>query len=288
VAVTGAAGSGRRWILLVVGAAALLLTMVAAVAAVQHSGRLRARAVAADASAEPPGVDEIGAPGTAPGSVPPVPPSTVAPPSAGASASPPGPATSGPGNPGGGGPTAGLHPYTDTYKVQQPYDLAVSDRFSVTAGPTYNAWVLKGDKPFSAGSGTGPRTEMRWGNWSGVEHMWEADVLIDTGTTGAAIMQVKSNDGYEPVYVNVKGDGDLYNDSNHTVLASGVWGVWFHLICGYDPVSGDGRVWINGRLAITRHDPHPVGTVWYFKNGVYNVTGAKAEAHFRNVRFWTR
>jgi hypothetical protein len=37
------------------------------------------------------------------------------------------------------------------------------------------------------------------------------------------IMQVKSNDGYEPVYVNVRGDGDLYNDSNHTVLASGMW-----------------------------------------------------------------
>jgi hypothetical protein len=130
--------------------------------------------------------------------------------------------------------------------VQQPYDLAVSDRFSVTAGPTYNAWILKGDKPFSAGSGTGPRTAMRWGNWSGVEHMWEADVLIDSGTTGAAIMQVKINDGFESVYVNVKGNGDLYGDSNHTVLASGVWGVWFHLVCGYDPVSGNGRASING------------------------------------------
>jgi hypothetical protein len=79
----------------------------------------------------------------------------------------------------------------------------------VTAGPTYNAWILSGDKPFSAGSGTGPRTEMRWGNWSGTEHMWEADVLVDAGSTGTAIMQVKSNDGFEPVYVNVRNNGDL-------------------------------------------------------------------------------
>jgi hypothetical protein len=190
--------------------------------------------------------------------------------------------------PPGTGPTAGLKQYTDSYKVQKPYDLDVSQRFSVTSGPTYNAWIVNGDMPFSQGSGTGPRTEMRWGNWSRVEHMWEADVLVDPGTAGAAIMQVKSNDGFEPVYVNVKNNGSLYNDSNKTVLATNMWGVWFHMVCAYDPASGNGRVWINGRLAITRNDPHPIDTVWYFKNGVYNVTGDRAEAHFKNVRFWTR
>src|SRR5262249_11194778 len=70
-------------------------------------------------------------------------------------------------------PTSGLTEYTDTYSVQHPYDLAESARFSVTAGPEYNAWIMKGDKPFKQGSGTGPRTEMRWGtNWSGTEHQW--------------------------------------------------------------------------------------------------------------------
>jgi hypothetical protein len=64
--------------------------------------------------------------------------------------------------------------------------------------------------------------------------------------------------------------------------------MWFHLVCAYDPVSGNGRVWINGRLAITRNDPHPIGTVWYFKNGVYGITGSRSETHFKNVRFWTR
>src|SRR5580704_8762310 len=39
-------------------------------------------------------------------------------------------------------PTAGLKEYTDTYKVQKPYNLPVSARFSVTNGE-YNAWILK-------------------------------------------------------------------------------------------------------------------------------------------------
>ncbi len=186
-------------------------------------------------------------------------------------------------------PTDGLHQYTDTYTVQHPYNLPESARFSVTAGPTYNAWIFKGDKGFTPTTGTGPRTEMRWAtNWSGKEHMWEADVMIDAGSQGSAIMQVKSNAGFEPVYVQVIGGGNLRNDNGSTVLASNMWGKWFHMVCAYDPVTGNGRVWINGALVLTRHDPHPLSTVWYFKNGVYGITGSKSESHFRNFKFWTR
>jgi len=46
-------------------------------------------------------------------------------------------------------PTAGLKQYSDTFKVQHPYNLPESARFSTTAGPEYNAWIMKGDKPFS-------------------------------------------------------------------------------------------------------------------------------------------
>src|SRR5579859_3950449 len=89
-------------------------------------------------------------------------------------------------------PIPGVHPYTDTFIVQHPYNLPESARFSVDPGPVYNAWVLKGDKPLRPGSNTGPRTEMRWGlNWTSGLHVWEADVLVDAGTTKTAIMQVK-------------------------------------------------------------------------------------------------
>jgi hypothetical protein len=202
------------WVL--VGAGVSACALLAFGFAIVHSGPQPAR----------PASGRLGSPAAAPedsGSPTGTPTSSTPAASASRPAGPtPNPSATAPG--GGSSPTAGLHRYQDSYKVQQPYDLAVADRFSVTAGPTYSAWILKGDKPFSPGSGTGPRTEMRWGNWSDVEHMWEADVMVDPGTTGTAIMQVKSNDGFEPVYVNVKGNGDLYNDSNRTVLVSCVRG----------------------------------------------------------------
>jgi len=190
--------------------------LAVAVALTIHSGRSHTSTAVAPTSALPEDTASEPAPDGSP--------TPLASPKSGSPSASPSRTT----NPG-TGPTAGLRTYTDTYKVQQPYDLPPSARFSVSAGPTYNAWIQNGDKSFSPGSGTGPRTEMRWGNWSGVEHVWEADVLIDAGSAGTAIMQVKSNDGFEPVYVNVKDNGSLYNDSNHTVLASGMWGVWFHL-----------------------------------------------------------
>lgn len=185
------------------------------------------------------------------------------------------------------GPTSGLTSYPDTYKVQHPYDLPQSARFSVSSGPVYNAWILRDDKPFKQGSGTGPRTEMRWAtDWSGTEHQWSGDVLIDSGTSGACIMQVKGATGGEAIYLNVHGDGSLYNSVDKTPLATGLWGSWFHLNADFAPASGTARVWINGKLVLTAHYSAPADKVWYFKNGVYNTTGAKAEAHFRNITFW--
>lgn len=186
-------------------------------------------------------------------------------------------------------PTSGLTEYTDTYSVQHPYDLPQSARFSVTAGPEYNAWIQKGDKPFKQGSGTGPRTEMRWAtNWSGTEHQWEADVLIDNGTNGACIMQVKGATGGEAIYINTHNNGNIYNSVNNTVLASNMWGKWFHMNADFQPASGTVRVWINDNLVLTTHYSAPSSKVWYFKNGVYNTTSTKSEAHFKNVTFWRK
>jgi len=68
-------------------------------------------------------------------------------------------------------PTSGLTQYTDTYKVQHPYNLPESARFSITGG-VYNLFILKGDKGYSSGTTTGARTEMRWGgDWSSGEHL---------------------------------------------------------------------------------------------------------------------
>ena len=184
-------------------------------------------------------------------------------------------------------PTAGLTQYTDTFTVQHPFDLPESARFAVSAGPEYTAWILKGDKPFKPGSPTGPRTEMRWGtNWSQTEHQWSADVLVDAGTDGAAIMQVKGATGNEAIYLNVHSGGNLYNSVDKKPIVTGIWGRWIHINSDFNPANGSVRVWVNGNLVLTTHFSAPASKVWYFKNGVYNTNAAKAQAHFKNITFW--
>jgi hypothetical protein len=181
-------------------------------------------------------------------------------------------------------PTAGLTQYTDSYKVQHPYNLPESARFSITGGE-YNLWILKGDKGFTSGTPTGARTEMRWAtNWSSGEHLWSADVLIDPGTTGTCIMQVHVNGPGEAIYVQTK-NGNLYNSVN-TLLATNMVGKWFHLDAAYNPSNHLVQIWVNGNLALTTHYTKPAGTAFYFKNGVYNLSGSKSETHFKNLTLW--
>jgi hypothetical protein len=182
-------------------------------------------------------------------------------------------------------PTSGLTRYTDSYSVQHPYDLSTSARFSITDG-VYNTWILKGDKPHTPTSNTGPRTEMRWKtNWTSGEHLWEADVLIDKGTERTCIMQIKSSNAGEAIYVQVQNGGDIYHGS-HALVAKNMWGKWFHLTADYNPATGAAHIWINNSLAFTTHHADPAGTEWYFKNGVYNLAGDKSATHFKNIQFW--
>ncbi|MFC0540839.1 polysaccharide lyase family 7 protein [Kutzneria chonburiensis] len=186
-------------------------------------------------------------------------------------------------------PTAGLKQYSDDFSVQKPYNLATSDRFSTSAGPVYNAWIQQGDKAFKEGSPTGPRTEMRWHRtWSQIEHQFSADVLVDSGTDGACIMQVKGSTGGEAIYLNVHSNGNLYNSVIDKPIATGLWGKWFHLNADFNPANGNLRVWVNGQQVLSDHYDAPASKVWYFKNGVYNTRSAKSEAHFKNITFWTK
>jgi len=186
-------------------------------------------------------------------------------------------------------PTAGLKQYSDDFSVQKPYDLAQSDRFSTSAGPVYNAWIQKGDKPFKEGSPTGPRTEMRWHKtWSQTEHQFSADVLVDSGTDGACIMQVKGSTGGEAIYLNVHSNGNLYNSVVDKPIATGLWGKWFHLNADFNPANGNLRVWVDGKQVLSDRYDAPASKVWYFKNGVYNTKSAKSEAHFKNITFWSK
>src|SRR5215469_5930019 len=78
------------------------------------------------------------------------------------------------------GPTTGFHLIPDSYYVQKPYNLNASDRFTSSNG-VYTCWVFGNDQPFSQGSTTGPRTEMRWNNFPQQtrENMFECDAMFD-------------------------------------------------------------------------------------------------------------
>ncbi len=187
-------------------------------------------------------------------------------------------------------PTDGLVQYTDTFALQKPYDLNISDRFTasdVNGVLQYNCQVHSGDKALYITSTTNPRTEMRWNtNWNGTERMWQADVLVDAGTDNqTAIMQVKSNNGgNEAIYLTVNG-GNLYDSYGSSPIASNIIGKWMNIICAYNPSTGLARVWINGTQVESTTRTRPAGTIFYFKNGTYHVASVSKD-HFQNVKFW--
>jgi hypothetical protein len=178
-------------------------------------------------------------------------------------------------------PTAGFHQYTANYKLQNWTNRPQSQTFTITGG-VININVRSGER----------RVEMAWDRWTnqGAAHMWEADVLLDAGSTRTAIMQIKSNTSGEPIYIQVYDtNGDLRNDGGGRV-ANNMYGKWFHMNCSFDPKTGIGQVWINGNLVFTRHYKAG-GSGWYFKNGAYNnglPSGGRTSVHFRNIKLWTK
>jgi hypothetical protein len=169
---------------------------------------------------------------------------------------------------------------SSSYNVQNWTDAPLNERFTITNG-VYNINVHSGEK----------RVEMRWDDWADQkkENMWEADVLLDSGSTKTAIMQIKSNEDGEPIYVQVNNTkGDLRNDGDSSPIARNMYGKWFNLKCAFNPATGVGRIWIDNALVKTRQYAKG-GTTWYFKNGAYNnglPSGARTSVHFKNIKLW--
>jgi hypothetical protein len=167
-----------------------------------------------------------------------------------------------------------------SYNVQDRTNTALNQRFTITDG-VYNINVHSGEE----------RVEMRWDNWADQkrDNMWEADVLLDSGSTNTAIMQVKSNEDGEPIYIQVyDSNGDLRNDADSSPIARAMYGKWFNLKCAFNPANGVGRIWINNVLVKTRQYAKG-GSTWYFKNGAYNnglPSGARTSVHFKNIKLW--
>jgi hypothetical protein len=175
--------------------------------------------------------------------------------------------------------TDGFSLYTSSFTVQNR--TTGCGGFTDLGGGQFKTWVCAGEE----------RVEMRWDNWpnQNTANQFECDAMFDSDTQSTAIHQIKSNTGGEPIYLQVHSPGALRND-NGSDFATGMANVWFHVNSMFNPVSGDGSLYINGSLKVTRSFP-TTDRQWYFKNGTYNnglPSGHKSTAWFKNIKHWVK
>ncbi|MFC4337259.1 cellulose binding domain-containing protein [Salininema proteolyticum] len=193
-----------------------------------------------------------------------------------------------------GDPTDGWTETPFTYYIQKPWDLAESDRYSHSGG-VHTLWVYDTDEPHKEGSPTDPRTEMRWyEEYDSGEHMWDGDIYIPAGTSGASIVQTlrverpantPATDIMFRVYPEDGGTLRRYNATG-AIVNTGVYDRWFNLKLAHDADSGSMKVYIDGVPTAEFEDRGPATR--HFKCGVYHHGTGRAEARFRNLRYWTR
>jgi len=192
-------------------------------------------------------------------------------------------------------PTAGFNQISDSYSVQKPYNLPVSARFTADNG-VYTCWVYGTDKPFSEGSTTGPRTEMRWETFpqQNLTNQLAFDEMFSTGTSHTCVQQVKSDNkgdgsGGELNYLQVNDAGTL-RIGEGSDFVSGIGGTWYHINSLYNPTTGLCRLYYNGSLVSSGTASYPNGN-WYFKTGVYDngmPSSAEAWVQIKNVVHWVQ
>ena len=193
-----------------------------------------------------------------------------------------------------GAQTNGFQVIPTTYTVQKPWNLPLSDRFSVSNG-VYTCWVYGTDQPFSEGSGTGPRTEMRWNTWTNqsVPNQLAFDEKFSAGTSHTCVHQIKSDNkgdgsGGEAIYLQVNEAGTLRNGEGAD-FASGIANTWYHINSIYDPATGVTALYYNGSLVSSGTGYTWPDGEWYFKTGVYDngmPTNAEAWVQIKNVVDW--
>jgi hypothetical protein len=168
----------------------------------------------------------------------------------------------------------------DSFYVQNRTSAPLEQRYTFENG-VYTTQVVAGEE----------RVEMRWDDWPDQrkEHMWEGEIMIESGSNRTAVMQIKSNEDGEPIYLQVfNTNGDIRNNGDPDALATAMYGKWFNWKAAFNPVTGLGRAWINDVLVKTRQYRTPTAG-WYFKNGTYNngmPAGGRSIAHFRNIKLW--
>ena len=188
-----------------------------------------------------------------------------------------------------GDPTMGFTEYKDTFRVEHPYDLPVSDRFSIEGG-IYTFWVKNGDKRHNPTStATNPRTEARWSqNFRTGIRMFDADVFWEKSVTnGTVVMQVHTTStGIGPVYLVANGDNVA--PITGAKVPGGLFDRWINLKVLINADSTASQYWVNNcpiasKGSGTRGDGND-----YFKLGVYHCDSGTCRARAKNIHLYIK
>ena len=182
------------------------------------------------------------------------------------------------------GPTDGFTQVPFTHYIQFPWDLQLSDRYTLTNG-THDFKVYSTDQPFQSGSTTQPRTEMRINNnyTSGV-WQFEGDLFVPTGTTGAAVMQV-----FGGSTSSTSCQLRVYNGSlcyYTTPIMNNIHDTWIHVNVIHDANAHTVSVYLNGTFVRSALDRGPA--TYYFKCGVYEQSNSSSlmQSQWANIKVW--
>jgi hypothetical protein len=186
-------------------------------------------------------------------------------------------------------PTAGFTEYKDTFKVEHPYDLPTSARFSIEGG-IYNFWVMQGDKKHNPTStAKNPRTEARWSqNFRTGIRMFSADIYWDKSVSkGTIVMQVHTTTtGIGPVYMVANGNGVSPLDASK--VPGGLYDRWINLKVEINSATTGSRYWVNNCLVTTKGSGVRGDGNNYFKLGVYHCDSGTCRAKAKNIKLYMK
>ena len=188
-----------------------------------------------------------------------------------------------------GDPTAGFTEYKDTFRIERPYDLPVSARFSIDGG-IYNFWVMQGDKRHNPNStARNPRTEARFAqNFRTGVRMFSADIYWDKSVNkGSVVMQVHTTTtGIGPVYMVANGSSVSPIDGSK--VPGGLYDRWINLKVLINAQSTASQYWVNNCLVHSKGSGTRGDGNNYFKVGVYHCDVGTCRARVKNIHLYMK
>ena len=184
-----------------------------------------------------------------------------------------------------GDPTQGFTEYMGTFQVQRPHNLAAKDRMKWENG-IYTFWVQSGDQAHQPGNTTAPRTEARYPNFSGGEHIWSADVMYET-VSRTCVMQIHNVNPAIAMYLRVQGNR-MFNLSTGRTILTDYNNKWFNLKVALNTRTLDVKIYVNNCLKESSKAPSSGTPDWYFKHGVYTCDSGTCRSNFKNIHLYKK